>query len=62
MSEIPQYACDLCGLPVQVPDFSLLTLQGPKRFCCDACQGIYRMLHEAEVVAEGGAASDLPAS
>lgn len=59
MSETPPPPCDLCGLPVLVSDFALLTIHGPKQFCCDACQGIYRMLHEPEIVDEG---CDLPAS
>lgn len=44
------YPCDLCRLPVEATGFELLTQQGPKRFCCEGCQGIYRMLHEDEIV------------
>jgi hypothetical protein len=43
-------ACDLCGLPVEIPDFSLSTTDGPKHFCCEGCQGIYRLLHEAAIL------------
>ena len=39
-------ACDLCGLTVEIDDFSLRTSEGEKQFCCEGCQGIYQMLHE----------------
>ncbi len=45
-----QSSCDLCGLPVEIPDFRLETREGTKRFCCEGCLGIYRMLHEDEIV------------
>jgi hypothetical protein len=44
--------CDLCALPVEIPDFTLNTKYGLKRFCCEGCLGIYRLLHEDELVAE----------
>jgi hypothetical protein len=44
------YYCDLCRLPVEAKGFELLTQQGQKRFCCEGCLGIYRMLHEDEIV------------
>jgi hypothetical protein len=44
--------CDLCGLPVETPGFTLLTVTGPKQFCCEGCHGIYQMLHEAEILTE----------
>lgn len=44
------YKCDLCGLPVEASGFELYTAQGRKRFCCEGCEGIYRMLHEDEIV------------
>jgi len=44
-------ACDLCGLPVETQDFSLLTVNGRKQFCCEGCHGIYQMLHESEILA-----------
>ncbi len=53
--------CDLCGLPVETPDFSLLTVNGRKHFCCEGCQGIYQMLHEEDILAKtenGTGASD----
>ncbi len=46
------YHCDLCRLPVEVDEFHLQTKQGLKRFCCEGCLGIYRMLHEEEIVME----------
>ncbi len=49
-------ACDLCGLPVETPDFSLNTINGLKQFCCEGCQGIYQMLHEGEILGVGDAA------
>jgi hypothetical protein len=42
--------CDLCGLPVETPDFKLMTKTGPKQFCCEGCHGIYQMLHEGEII------------
>ena len=45
-------ACDLCGLPVETPDFFLLTTSGRKDFCCEGCHGIYQMLHEEEILAD----------
>jgi hypothetical protein len=50
MTEKP-IPCDLCGLPVDVPDFELTTRDGIKHFCCEGCLGIYTMLHEDEVAA-----------
>lgn len=59
MTDDTPKACDLCGLPVETPDFSLLTVNGRKRFCCEGCHGIYQMLHESEILAdEEAAASD----
>jgi hypothetical protein len=58
--------CDLCSLPVIPPGFPLNTTSGVKIFCCEGCQGIYGMLHEAEILAEGTPgqrqAPDLPHS
>jgi hypothetical protein len=44
------YHCDLCRLPVEATGFELSTVEGEKRFCCEGCLGIYRMLHEGEIV------------
>ena len=44
--------CDLCGLTVEIPGFSLKTLEGNKFFCCEGCKGIYQMLHEAQILPE----------
>ncbi|BCG62516.1 MAG: hypothetical protein methR_P0159 [Methyloprofundus sp.] len=45
-------SCDLCGLPVEIEGFSLLTKEGKKEFCCEGCQGIYQMLNEDELLPE----------
>lgn len=45
-------SCDLCQLPVEVSGYQLNTLAGVKYFCCEGCQGIYRMLHEGELTKE----------
>jgi hypothetical protein len=36
------------------------TLGGLKHFCCEGCQGIYRMLHEGELVEENSDPSPEP--
>ncbi len=33
-----------------------MTLTGLKRFCCEGCDGIYRMLHEEEILPEQNSA------
>jgi hypothetical protein len=38
--------CDLCSLFVEIEGFSVLTTEGVKKFCCEGCKSIYRMLHE----------------
>ena len=48
MSETKK-TCDLCGLAVEVPNFTLKTKEGDKAFCCEGCLGIYQMLHESEL-------------
>ncbi|GAB6068315.1 hypothetical protein JCM13664_16340 [Methylothermus subterraneus] len=55
-------SCDLCALPVEIPDFTLMTKSGLKRFCCEGCLGIYRLLHEGEVVEEAASDPSLPES
>lgn len=47
--------CDLCGLPVELPDFWLATKEGIRHFCCEGCLGIYKMLHEDEIIGSGQA-------
>ena len=44
--------CDLCGLAVETPGFTLKTKEGEKVFCCEGCKGIYKMLHEDLVLPE----------
>ncbi|HBA65161.1 MAG: metal-binding protein [Gammaproteobacteria bacterium HGW-Gammaproteobacteria-10] len=45
-------ACDLCGLTVETPGFTLKTKEGDKDFCCEGCKGIYQMLHEDQILPE----------
>jgi hypothetical protein len=45
-------ACDLCGLPVETPGFTLKTKEGDKAFCCEGCKGIYQLLNEDEILPE----------
>ena len=56
MTDETPKACDLCGLPVETPDFTLFTVSGRKRFCCEGCHGIYQMLHDGEILSDGNAA------
>jgi hypothetical protein len=42
--------CDLCGLPVEVVEYELLTRSGTRHFCCEGCFGIFKMLHEDEIL------------
>ncbi len=43
-------SCDLCGLPVEISGFTLLTKEGEKNFCCEGCLGIYQMLNEEHLL------------
>jgi len=40
--------CDLCGLPVEIPDFQLRTDEEVKHFCCEGCLRVYRLLRGAK--------------
>jgi hypothetical protein len=44
-------ACDLCGLPVPARPWRLQTPEREYKFCCEGCLGIFRLLHDPEVVA-----------
>ncbi len=45
-----EHSCALCNLPVLVHDFRLWKRSGEALdFCCDACMGVYKMLHESEL-------------
>ena len=46
--------CDLCGLPVETPGFTLKTNEGDKAFCCEGCKGIYQLLNEDLILPESG--------
>jgi Putative metal-binding domain of cation transport ATPase len=37
--------CSLCGLPVEIEGFSLVTEKGVQSFCCAGCQSIYQLVH-----------------
>jgi hypothetical protein len=50
--------CDLCGLTVELDDFSLNTTEGEKEFCCEGCQGIYQMLHESLILPKASDKTD----
>ncbi|NBV75079.1 MAG: metal-binding protein [Methylococcaceae bacterium] len=39
------YLCDQCGEPVKLEGFACQTDQGFKKFCCEGCLSIYRLLH-----------------
>jgi len=43
-------SCDLCGLPVEIDGFKLVTKEGKKDFCCEGCLGIYQMLNEENLL------------
>jgi hypothetical protein len=58
MSETKK-TCDLCGLTVEVPNFTLKTKEGDKSFCCEGCLGIYQMLNEDKVIIEPESSSAL---
>ncbi|MCF7966858.1 heavy metal translocating P-type ATPase metal-binding domain-containing protein [Methylobacter sp. Wu8] len=42
--------CDLCGLDVETPSFTLKTKEGDKAFCCEGCKGIYQLLNEDQIL------------
>ena len=44
--------CDLCGLAVETPGFTLKTKGGDKAFCCEGCKGIYQLLNEDQLLPE----------
>jgi hypothetical protein len=37
--------CDLCGQPVEIEGFNLISDKGKQLFCCAGCISIYRLLH-----------------
>jgi hypothetical protein len=44
--------CDLCGLAVEIPGFTLKTKEGYKAFCCEGCKGIYHLLNNDLIAPE----------
>ncbi|MFZ9610405.1 MAG: heavy metal translocating P-type ATPase metal-binding domain-containing protein [Methylococcales bacterium] len=45
MSDVKEL-CDLCGLPIKNPKFTLKTTIDEKVFCCEGCKAIYQLLNE----------------
>ncbi len=41
-------SCDLCMLPVVADAYHLRTADGEKRFCCEGCLGIFKLLNGIE--------------
>lgn len=40
--------CDLCGLPADAQPHELRARERTWLFCCEACKGIFQMLHGVE--------------
>lgn len=38
--------CVLCGQPVEITGFSLITSDGMQKFCCAGCLSIYQLLNK----------------
>jgi hypothetical protein len=51
-------SCDLCGLDCGARPFVLRTAERNLRFCCEACRGIYQMLHEINELPARSACND----
>lgn len=47
--------CDLCGLDIEDDRFRLRTVQGEKKFCCEGCLGIWRLVNDDQEQAEPAA-------
>lgn len=45
MSDVKK-VCELCGLAIKIPEFTLKTTIGEKLFCCEGCKAIYQLLNE----------------
>jgi hypothetical protein len=41
-----QDTCTLCGLAVEIDDFSLTTPRGLQKFCCAGCLSIYQLFND----------------
>lgn len=41
----PDYPCDQCHQPVELEGFCFEADSGLKRFCCEGCLSIYRLLN-----------------
>jgi Putative metal-binding domain of cation transport ATPase len=38
-------ACELCGQPVEIEGFRLISGSEALVFCCAGCQGIYKLIY-----------------
>jgi transposase-like protein len=43
-----QENCALCGLAVEIEEFSLTTADGLQKFCCAGCLSIYQLLNDEQ--------------
>lgn len=56
MSKKTREPCDLCGLDIEDDRFRLRTpSQGEKKFCCEGCLGIWRLVNDDQGQAEPAA-------
>jgi endogenous inhibitor of DNA gyrase (YacG/DUF329 family) len=44
-----QENCALCGLTVEIEEFSLATPDGLQKFCCAGCLSIYQLLNDEQI-------------
>lgn len=44
--------CDICSLEVKDERYKIQTKDKTWRFCCEGCEGIWRMLNEDEIKGE----------
>jgi len=42
--------CSLCGQPVLLSGFVLLTQEGQKKFCCEGCLSIFQLLNPEQII------------
>jgi hypothetical protein len=54
MNKKQPLSCDLCGLTVEQDRFLIHTSENVLHFCCEGCQGIYRLLHQPKEQADKG--------
>ena len=44
-----QKNCALCGLAVEIEEFTLATPNGLQKFCCAGCLNIYQLLNDEQI-------------